>query len=111
MKIEAKIQYYTLECICNLYDGIQEVHAVTPLDLHFTKNYKASKSVVSSLILKFKKQLLSKASNCKPFKISLEYYQAYFLITFISAYGDTFYKGILELTLLSQFIEKLDRQL
>lgn len=110
MKIETKIQYYTLECICNLYDGVNEILATSPNEFQFTTEYRAAENVVNLLIVKFKTKLLKKSKDCKPFKVSLEYYQAYFLINFISANG-SFFKGILERTLLQQFTEKIHQQL
>ncbi len=108
MKISTKIQHYTLECICNLYDGVQEND--TPTEIQLTKEYKSAANILDLLMIDLKKKLLSKSKSKKPFKLSLEYYQSYFLINFISAHG-SFFIGILERTLLQQFTEKIHQQL
>lgn len=80
IKIDTKIQFYTLECICVLYDGMAEIESLVVVEITDSKEYKAVKNIVHLLVIKFKKKLLSKPENCKPFKISLEYYQAFYLI-------------------------------
>ena len=110
VKIEAKIKYYGLECVCNLYDYAKGNTYATLTEIEATKNYKAALNIVELLVIKFKKKLLTKDPNCKPIKISLEYNQAYFLVNFIYANID-FYHGILEKTLLNTFAQKLNQQL
>ena len=108
-QISIKIQYYTLECICVLYDGVIEESSQFS-KIQTSKEYKATLNIVHLLVVKFKKKLLSKPANCKPFKISLEYHQAFYLINFISANG-SFFKGIFENTLLLQITRKIHQEL
>lgn len=109
-KIDTKIKYYTLQCICSLHDGISEIESYHAPEVRYSKEFRAANNIINLLVIKFKKKLLNKSENCKPFKISLEYYQAYFLINFISA-NSKFFTGILEKTLLHQFTQRLHQQL
>ena len=109
-KIETKIKYCALECVCNLYDFAKDTTYASLTEIEATKNYKAALNILDLQVIKFKKKLLTKDSNCKPFKVSLEYYQAYFLVNFIFANLD-FFNGLYERTLLRNFASKLNQQL
>lgn len=108
MKI--KVQYYTLECLCSLYDGVTEYDNVCITEFSFSKEYRAIKDIINKLFIKFKKKLLDKESTCKPFNLNFEYHQAYFLVNFISA-NIEFLQGILEKNLLLQLTSKLHQEL
>lgn len=110
MKIKLKIQYDTLKTLCDLYDAVCENYACYPSEIQFQKDFKAAKNVVDLLFVSFKKKLLNKQVNCKPFNVSFEYFQAYFLLNFLSV-NATFFHGIYEQNTLLQFLSKLHQQL
>lgn len=110
MKIKTKISYNCLEAICNLYDVVTEMHAVSPQEYHNEKNYKASIDIINLLFQKLKVTLVKKKKDCKPFSLSLEYFQAYYLVTFLFAnknyFTHEYYQSIVHL-----FAENLDRSI
>jgi hypothetical protein len=110
MKIPIKLQYYTLSCICDVYAAFSEYYAAKPVEIQFSKEYRAAADVIRILVGKFKKKLINREDVKKPFKIQLDYYEAYFLCQFIFA-NITFINGQLEQTLLHQLASKIHEQL
>lgn len=110
MKIKLKIQYNTLKTLCDLYDGVCENYACYPSEIQFQKDFKAAKNVVDLLFISLKKKLIGKQAESKPFSLSFEYFQAYFLLNFLSV-NATFFHGIYEQNTLLQFSSKLHQQL
>lgn len=101
MKVKIKISYNTLDAICRLYDVVTETHAVSPQDYHTSKDYKASINIVNLLFERLKVKLIKKPQNCKPFSLSFDYFQAYFLMVFLRAnvnyFNHEYYKSIIYL--------------
>lgn len=83
MKLKVKISFTCLEAICNLFDAVSETHAANPQDFHFKKEYKAQIDIVNKVFEKLKVTLVKKSKDSKPFNISLEYFQAFYLLLFI----------------------------
>lgn len=110
MKIKVKIQYNTLKILCDLYDGVCENYACYPSEIQFQKDFKAAKNVVDLLFVSLKKKLITKEINCKPFSVSFEYFQAYFLLNFLSV-NATFFRGIYEQNTLLQFSRIIHQEL
>lgn len=110
MKVDLKINYETLKLLCDLYDGITEIKSYQVTELEFEKDYKAVKNIIDILFIKLKKKLLTKNENSKLFKLSVDYFQAYFLTNFLST-NSCFFKGVFEQNELLQVITKLHQQL
>ncbi len=109
-KVKIKMKFDTLQTLCNLYDGICEKEACYPSEIQFSKNYKAAKSIVDLLMISLKKKLITRQKDKKSLSLSLEYFQAYFLVNFIDA-NSTFLHGIYEKNLLLKLISQLHQEL
>lgn len=110
MKIKSKISYNCLKAICDLYDVVSEVHASNPQDFHYAKDYKAQINIVNKLFEKLKIKLVKKESTSKPSSMQFQYYEAYYLVTFLRAnvefFTEQYYKAIIYL-----FTTELDQKL
>lgn len=109
MKLKQKVQYYTLDCLCNLFDVVVEESSTYPSEMQQTKEYKAVLDLIQKIIIKFKKKLLDKDKN-QTFTISLEYHQAFFLSKFLNANITRIY-GMAEQNLLFNLAMNLDQKL
>ncbi|WP_159288669.1 hypothetical protein [Tenacibaculum maritimum] len=109
-KTKIEMQFETLNTLCNLYDVVSEQIACYPSEIQFQKDYKAAKSVVDILFISLKKKLITKQNSKKPFKISLEYFQVYFLVNFISANSTLLY-GLYERNQLLKLTSILHQEL
>lgn len=107
--IKTKMQLYTLECICTLYDNICKLSESSGLN-HESKEYLVAKNIIDLLILKLKKQILNKKDTKKPFKVSFQYFEAYYLVNFLSS-NATCFKGEYERVLLLELTRKLHQDL
>ncbi len=110
MKIKVKINYNTLKILCDLYDGVCENYVCHPSERHFDKDFRACKNIIDLLFISLKKKIITKQVGCKDFNISLEYYQAYFLVNFLSA-NVTFLKGIYEQNTVFNIMSKIHQEL
>ena len=109
-KTKIEMQPATLNTLCDLYDVVSEQIAYSPCEIQFQKDYKASKNIIDLLFINLKKKLITKQSSKKSFKISLEYFQVYFLVNFISA-NSSLLRGIYERNKLLQLISILHQKL
>ncbi len=83
MKIKIKTNYYTLSNLCEMYDASKEIENMYLKSLMFSKEYRAIKDVCSSLFKKLRKKLIDKENTKKLFTITMEYFEAYFLVRLI----------------------------
>ncbi len=82
-KIKIEITYEGLETLCDLYDDVMHYHKKNPSEIQFDKGFKAIKNVLDLLFTQLKKDVISKKGK-STIKLSFKYFQAYFLINFIS---------------------------
>lgn len=109
-KIQVEMKHNILKCLCDLYDGIVEIEKLHPVEIQIEKEYKAVMNIMDILFVSMKTRLLKKNERSKPFKITFQYNQVYYLLNFISA-NSTFFHGVFERTILRSFAEKLHRLL
>lgn len=110
MKVKIEIQQHTLELLCRMYEAVKEYAVLHPAEISFTRDYRAVKSIIDLLMVKLQKKNIDKRTTKKPFKLTFEYYQAFFLKQFIVA-NHTFIHGVFEQNLLLQLHNKLDAEL
>ena len=108
-KITVKAKYYTIDCICKLYDFLKEEHSRYPVKASDYKANKALYNLLDKIIIKLKKALLTKGKN-DTLEFKLEYYQAYYLKLFLFENRKE-YQGINERTILYNLSQKIDSKL
>ncbi|MEQ3500629.1 hypothetical protein ABMY20_12800 [Tenacibaculum sp. SSH1-16] len=109
-KISIQISYNILDILCDLYNDVMEYDKKNPSEIQFNKGFKANKNIIDLLFVRLKKEVISKAGTNKLIKLSFKYYQAYFLINFISE-NITFVKGIYEQNLMLSFTSQIHEEL
>ena len=109
-KISIKISYNTIDTLCCLYDDVMDYHKNNPSEIQFNKGFKAVKSIVDLLFIRLKKDLLNKKGTQKPIKFSCKYFEAYFLINFISE-NIAFVNGIYEQNLMLKLTREIHEEL
>lgn len=109
--MKLKVQYYTLEQICNLYEVKKEelVYGTENNDVGNRKLNQAVYSLLDEVVDKFK-QLLIKQKGKKEANLSLKDYQAFFLKEFLLRNYMEF-SNLFERTLLRNLAFKIDEQL
>ena len=113
MKIDKKIQivskYYTIDCVCKLYDFLKHEHLRYPVKPEVYKATKSIYNLLDKIIVKLKKALLTKGENDE-LKFNLEYYQAFNLGLFLLENHEE-YKGLAERTILLNLSREIDGKL
>lgn len=106
-KIKIAIKYSQLQVIVDLYNGILELE---PRSYTRGPEYRATKSILSKVYVKLEKKLIDKKGAVKPFSITLEYYEGYYLNTFLQV-GHSFFTGDYEINALRLISDSLNKQL
>ncbi|AUC14345.1 hypothetical protein BTO06_03950 [Tenacibaculum sp. SZ-18] len=109
--MKLKVQYYTIQQICNLYDAKKDelVYQGQMIEANDRKFHQALYGLLDEVIDKFK-QLLIKQKDKKDAKLTLKKYQAFFLKEFLLKNHMEF-TNLLEQTLLRNLAFKIDEQL
>ncbi len=109
MKVKIKTNYYTLSNLCEMYDVSKEIENMYLKSLMFSKEYRAIKDVCSNLFKKLRKKLIDKENTNKLFSITMEYFEAYFLVRLIQ--GMSAYLAPENAVCLNNFAMLLDQKL
>lgn len=107
IKIKIALKYSQLQVIVDLYNGILEIEPKS-----YTKGaeYRAVKSILSRVYVKLEKKLIDKKGTKKPFTVTMEYFEAYYLNNFL-AVGFSFFTGDYEINALRLVTDSINKQL
>lgn len=108
-KIKIEHHYYTIQCICDLYDVVKKETLSAICEAEELKQNRVIFSLLHKVILKFKTKLLNSNTN-EQLEFNLEYYQAYHLIAFLLE-NNTRFTGLAEQNALQQLAWKIDSKL
>lgn len=109
-KIKTKLSYNCLEAMCDLHTIVFDTHATSPQEYHSSKEYRAKLNIVNKVFESLKVKLVKKSKTSKPFNVSYEYHEAYYLMTFLRAniqyFKHEYYQSIIYL-----YATEIDQQL